>query len=77
MTFYETEIKRIRNICYRNDKQIETVIATRNFIDNNFEKEVNLDFLSHIRFTSKISFTKAFQEVLWANPKTIFDYQKT
>jgi len=69
MTFYETELKRIKNICYKNEKQIETVIATRNFIDNNFEKEVNLDFLSHIRFTSKYHLLRLFKRYYGQTPK--------
>lgn len=69
MTFYETEIKRIRNICYSNDKQLKTVIATRNFIDNNFEKEVNLDFLSHVLFTSKYHLLRLFKKYYGQTPK--------
>lgn len=69
MTFYETELKRIRKICYSNDKQIETVIATRNFIDNNFEKEVNLDFLAHIRLTSKFHLLRLFKRYYGLTPK--------
>lgn len=69
MTFYETEIERIRNICYSNDKQIETVIATRNFIDNNFEKDLKLDFLSHIRFTSKYHLLRLFKRYYGVTPR--------
>ena len=69
MTFYETEIKRIRNSCYSNDKQLETVIATRNFIDNNFEKALNLDFLSYIRFTSKYHLLRLFKKYYGLTPK--------
>ena len=69
MTYYEKEIKRIRNICYSNDKQLETVIATRNYIDNNFEKKLNLDFLSHIRFTSKYHLLRLFKRYYGITPK--------
>lgn len=69
MTFYETEIKRIRNICYANDKQLETVIATRNFIDSNFEKELNLNFLSHVHFTSKYHLLRLFKKYYGLTPK--------
>ncbi len=69
MTFYETEIERIRNICYSNDKQIETVIATRNFIDNNFEKDLKLDFLSHIRYTSKYHLLRLFKRYYGLTPR--------
>ena len=69
MTFYETEIKRIKNSCYSNNKQLETVIATRNFIDNHFEKALNLDFLSHLRFTSKYHLLRLFKRYYGLTPK--------
>lgn len=69
MTFYETKINQIRSICYSNDKQIETVIATRNFIDSNFEKELNLDFLSNIRFISKYHLLRLFKRYYGLTPR--------
>ncbi|MDH7445955.1 helix-turn-helix domain-containing protein [Aquimarina sp. 2201CG14-23] len=69
MTFYESKIKRIRSLCYSNDKQIETVIATRNFIDNNFEKDLKLDFLSHIQFTSKYHLLRLFKRYYGLTPR--------
>jgi len=69
MTFYEAEITRIKNNCFSNDKQIETVIATRNFIDNNFDKDLKLDFLSHIRFTSKYHLLRIFKRYYGLTPR--------
>ena len=69
MTFYETKISRIKTICYSNDKQIETVIRTRNFIDNNFEKELNLDVLSNIQFTSKYHLLRLFKRYYGLTPR--------
>ncbi|WP_298759459.1 AraC family transcriptional regulator [uncultured Psychroserpens sp.] len=69
MTFYETEIERIRKICYSNDRQIEIVIATRNFIDNNYDKDLKLDFLSHIRFTSKYHLLRLFKRYYGQTPR--------
>ncbi len=69
MTFYETEIDRIRKICYSNDKQLETVISLRNFIDNNFEKEINLVFLSHTLLTSKYHLLRLFKRYYGLTPK--------
>lgn len=69
MTFYETKINRIRSICYKNDKQIENVIATRNFIDNNFDKDLKLEFLSHIRFTSKYHLIRLFKRYYGQTPR--------
>ncbi|MEM9545192.1 MAG: AraC family transcriptional regulator [Bacteroidota bacterium] len=69
VSFYESEIKRIRAICFSNDKQLETVIATKNFIDTNYEKELKLEFLSHIRFTSKYHLLRLFKRYYGITPK--------
>ena len=69
MTFYEAEIKRIKDICFSNDKQLETVITIRNFIDTNFEKELNLDFLSHVGFTSKYHLLRLFKRYYGLTPR--------
>jgi len=68
MTLYQREINRIRNICYSNDGQIETVIGIRNFIDNNFGKELNLDLLSRIRYTSKFHLLRLFKRYYGLTP---------
>jgi AraC-like DNA-binding protein len=68
MTFYQSEIARIRNICYSNKEQLATVIATRHYIDNNFENELNLDLLSHIRFTSKFHLLRLFKKYYGQTP---------
>ncbi|WP_353778076.1 helix-turn-helix domain-containing protein [Winogradskyella sp. 3972H.M.0a.05] len=69
MTFYEAEIERIRNAVYSNDKQIETVIAIRNFINNNYESDINLDLLSHIRFVSKYHLLRLFKRYYGLTPR--------
>jgi AraC-like DNA-binding protein len=69
MTFYQSEINRIGSICYSNKGQIATVIGTRRFIDSNFEKELNLDLLAHIRFTSKFHLLRLFKKYYGQTPK--------
>lgn len=69
MTFYEKKISHTRNACYSNDKQIETVIGTRNFIDNNYDKKLNLDLLSNIRFTSKYHLLRLFKRYYGLTPR--------
>jgi hypothetical protein len=58
MTHYQSEIIRIRNICYSNKAQIETVIGARHYINNNFDRELNLNLLS---------FAAAIQKILWTD----------
>ena len=69
MTFYESEIKRIRSIVYSNQGQIDTVIATRNYIDNNYDTDLNLNLLSHIRFVSKFHLLRLFTKYYGQTPK--------
>ncbi|MEL6557495.1 MAG: AraC family transcriptional regulator [Bacteroidota bacterium] len=69
MTFYEEKIKEIKSNCFSNDKQIETVKQTRHFIDNNFEKDLKLDLLSHIRFTSKFHLQRLFKRYYGLTPR--------
>jgi len=69
MTFYKEKLIQIKDICFSNDKQIETVIGTRNFIDNNYEKELNLEFLSSIRFTSKYHLLRLFKRYYGLTPR--------
>lgn len=69
MTFYQKEILRIRCLCYSNEQQIKTVIQTRYYLDNNFEKELNLDFLSHVCYTSKFHLLRLFKKYYGQTPK--------
>jgi AraC-like DNA-binding protein len=69
MTYYHKEIIRIKSICYSNKGQIETVIGTRHYINANFDKELNLDVLSHIRLTSKFHLLRLFKKYYGQTPK--------
>ena len=69
MTFYQREINRIQKVHYSNKGQIETAIGTRHFIINNLDKEVNLDLLAHVRFTSKFHLLRLFKRYYGQTPK--------
>ena len=69
MTYYFKEITRINSICCSNKGQLETVIGTRHYINNNFDKELNLDLLSHIRYTSKFHLLRLFKRYYGQTPK--------
>src|SRR5688572_28113609 len=69
MTFYESEIKRIRSIVYSNQGQLDTVIGTRNYIDNNYDSDLNLNLLSHTRFVSKYHLLRLFSKYYGQTPK--------
>ena len=69
MTHYLKEITRIKNTCYSNQWQIEIVVGTRHYINTNFDKELNLNMLSHIRFTSKFHLLRLFKKYYGQTPK--------
>ena len=69
MTFYEEKLSQIRKACYSNDKQIKAIIETRRFIDNNFEKDLKLDFLSHTRLISKFHLQRLFKRYYGLTPR--------
>jgi AraC-like DNA-binding protein len=69
MTFYESEINRIRSIVYSNQRQLDTIIGTRNFINNNYDADLNLDLLSHNRFVSKYHLLRLFKRYYGQTPK--------
>ena len=69
MTFYQKEIERIRKICYSNERQLDAVIKTRNYINNNLDKEINLILLSNIGFASKFHLLRLFKKYYGQTPK--------
>lgn len=69
MTFYEREINRINSIIYSNQEQIETVIGVRNYIDNNYDRNLNLDVLSRFRFISKFHLLRLFKKHYGLTPR--------
>jgi AraC-like DNA-binding protein len=69
MTYYQKEITRIKSTCYANKGQIETVISTRHYINNHFDKGLNLALLSRIRFTSKYHLLRLFKRYYGQTPK--------
>ena len=68
MTYYESEVKRFASIVYSNKEQLEAVIATRNYINNNYDTNLNLDLLSHIRFISKFHLLRLFKQYYGQTP---------
>ncbi|MBC6113020.1 helix-turn-helix domain-containing protein [Pedobacter fastidiosus] len=69
MTFYECEIERIKNLIYRNQRQLDIVIGMRNYIDNNYHAGLSLNFLSGIKFISKYHLLRLFKRYYGQTPK--------
>lgn len=69
MTFYESEINRIKSVVYSNQGQLDTVIGTRNYINNNYDAGLNLDLLSHTSCVSKYHLLRLFKKYYGQTPK--------
>ncbi len=69
MSYYKDKIKQLKDNHFFNDKQIESVIGIKNYIDNNFEAKLNLDFLSHTRFISKYHLLRLFKRYYGLTPR--------
>ena len=69
MTFYEKELNRIRSTVYSNEGQINTVIGIRNYIENNYDDNLNLDLLSHNQFVSKYHLLRLFKKYYGQTPR--------
>jgi AraC-like DNA-binding protein len=59
----------MKRIVYSNQGQLDTVIGTRNYLDNHYDTELNLDLLSHIRFVSKYHLLRLFKKYYGQTPK--------
>ncbi|XRE43955.1 Transcriptional regulator, AraC family [Tenacibaculum discolor] len=69
MNFYSSEIYRIKSICFFNEAQLKTVIKVKKLINNNFEQDVNLEFLAHTASTSKFHLIRLFKKYYGTTPK--------
>lgn len=69
MTLYEKELHRIRSIVYSNEGQINTVIGIRNYINNNYDVNLNLDLLSQIQYVSKYHLLRLFKKYYGQTPR--------
>ena len=69
MNYYIQELKRIKEICFSNKIQIDIAVNTKKYIDANFDKEINLDLLAHLRFTSKYHLIRVFKKYYGITPR--------
>ncbi|MBO6607634.1 AraC family transcriptional regulator [Psychroserpens sp.] len=69
MTSYEEKLIRLKSKWFSNEHQIASIIKTRLYIDNNLHKNLNLDLLSEMRFTSKFHLHRLFKRYYGLTPK--------
>lgn len=69
MSFYEKKLSELKSSIYSNEGQIETIIGVRNYIDNNYDQKLNLDFLASVRFVSKYHLLRLFKRYYGMTPR--------
>ena len=69
MNHYIQEVKRIKGICFSNKVQIDLAVNTKKYIETNFDKEINLDFLAQSLFTSKFHLIRIFKKYYGVTPR--------
>ncbi|MEO1258696.1 MAG: AraC family transcriptional regulator [Bacteroidota bacterium] len=69
MNYYIKELERIKGICFSNKIQIDLAVNTKKYIDANFDKEINLDLLAHLQFTSKYHLVRVFKKYHGTTPR--------
>jgi AraC-like DNA-binding protein len=69
MTFYQSEIQRIKKACFSNEKQLEIAIGVKNYIEANYGHDLNLDVLSHLKFVSKYHLLRLFKKYYGMTPR--------
>lgn len=69
MTYYEKEAKRIRNIVFSNQAQLDRILATKQYLDKNFETNVDLEVLSNIHCLSKYHLLRLFKRYFGQTPR--------
>jgi len=69
MSFYKEKINQLKKSHYSNEKQIASIIGVKNYIDNNYNTDLNLDFLSHTKFISKYHLLRLFKRYYGLTPR--------
>lgn len=69
MTFYQTQLHKVRKECFSNKKQLKTARALRNSLNNNFQNAMNLTDLSRELFTSKYHLIRLFKKYYGQTPR--------
>ena len=68
MSLYEKKILEIKEKVYANQWQLDTVIGLKNYIDTNYNEELNLTLFSQIRFVSKFHLLRLYKRYYGRTP---------
>ena len=69
MNYYIQELERIKGICFSNKDQLDIAVNTKRYIHSNFDKDINLDMLARLQFTSKYHLIRVFKKYYGKTPR--------
>ncbi|WP_462250675.1 helix-turn-helix domain-containing protein [Ekhidna sp.] len=69
MSFYQEKLKQVKESVYKNQDQIDAVIAIKGYIDSYYETNLNLDLLSEKQFISKYHLLRLFKKYYGLTPR--------
>lgn len=69
MTVYETKIAEMRINCFSNEQQINAIIAIRNYINTNYDVNLNLNMLAKKHAISKYHLLRLFKRYYGQTPR--------
>ncbi|MFN8672915.1 MAG: AraC family transcriptional regulator [Candidatus Sericytochromatia bacterium] len=68
MNFYQQELFRIRREFFPDDDLINQIIQAKDFIENNYSKNINLNDIAKEAFFSKYHFIRLFKSIYGQTP---------
>lgn len=68
-SYFEKEVERIRNLIYSNQVQLDTIIATRRYINEHYHTDLNLEVLSRELLVSKYHLLRLFKKYYGQTPQ--------
>lgn len=68
-SYFEKEVERIRNLIYSNQVQLDTIIATRRYINEHYDSDLNLEKLSRELLVSKYHLLRLFKRYYGQTPQ--------
>ncbi len=68
-SYFEKEVEKIRNLIYSNQVQLDTIIATRRYINEHYDTDLNLEVLSRELLVSKYHLLRLFKRYYGQTPQ--------
>lgn len=69
MNLYEKKLKIVKDRVYNNQEQIDIAISIKNYIEDNYYRDLNLNVLSHHKFVSKYHLLRLFKKYYGLTPR--------